>query len=82
MSYPADELSPREHEVLCLVASGKRNTDIARELRISEATVENHLHRIFVKLGVSNRTQAVMYAIQRGITDLNVMKEILQDGRR
>ncbi len=82
MSRSTDDLSPREHEVLCLVACGKRNTEIARELRISEATVENHLHHIFVKLGVSNRTQAAMYVIHLGTTNLNEMKEILHDARR
>ena len=61
-SLPGD-LSDREHEVLTLVAAGLRNKDIARELSISEATVENHLHHIFGKLGVNNRVQAAFHIV-------------------
>lgn len=55
-------LTKRERQVLTLVAEGKRNREIAHVLGISEATVENHLHRIFQKLGVSNRTEAAYRA--------------------
>lgn len=64
-------LSDREHEVLTFVAAGLRNQDVARELSISEATVENHLHHIFEKLGVSNRVQAALYVIQSSKPDLD-----------
>jgi DNA-binding NarL/FixJ family response regulator len=56
---PADALSPREVEVLHLVARGLSNGEIGRELSISEATVKTHLLRTFNKLGVSDRTAAV-----------------------
>jgi RNA polymerase sigma factor (sigma-70 family) len=62
MEQPTKELTPRERQILALVAEGKRNREIAQTLGISEATVENHLHRIFQKLGVSNRTEAARYA--------------------
>ena len=62
----ADQLSPRELEVLRLVARGLSNADIGRELFISEATVKTHLLRTFAKLGVSDRTAAVTTAIAAG----------------
>jgi DNA-binding CsgD family transcriptional regulator len=59
-----DGLTGREREVLALVAEGRRNAEIARELCISGATVENHLHNIFSKLGCSTRTEAAVYALR------------------
>jgi DNA-binding NarL/FixJ family response regulator len=61
------ELSRREIEVLRLVARGRTNAEIGRELLISEATVKTHLLRAFGKLGVSDRTAAVTAALERGI---------------
>jgi DNA-binding NarL/FixJ family response regulator len=66
MRAPVD-LSPREIEVLRLVARGRTNAEIGRELSISEATVKTHLLRAFGKLGVSGRTAAVTTALERGI---------------
>jgi DNA-binding CsgD family transcriptional regulator len=63
----AGRLSPRELEVLRLVAAGKSNQAIAAELTISERTVERHLSNIFVKLGVGSRTAAAAYAFAHGI---------------
>jgi DNA-binding NarL/FixJ family response regulator len=60
-------LSEREVEILRLVAAGKSNRLIAEQLLISENTVKYHLKNILHKLGVSNRTEAVTWAIQRGI---------------
>jgi DNA-binding NarL/FixJ family response regulator len=60
-------LSEREIEILRLVAAGKSNRLIAEQLSISENTVKYHLKNILHKLGVSNRTEAVTWAIQRGI---------------
>ena len=60
-------LSEREIEILRLVAAGKSNRLIAEQLLISENTVKYHLKNILQKLGVSNRTEAVTWAIQRGI---------------
>ncbi|BCJ69352.1 response regulator [Polymorphospora rubra] len=58
-----ESLSPRETEVLRLVARGLSNAEISRELHISEATVKTHLLRAFAKLGVSDRTAAVTTAM-------------------
>lgn len=64
------ELSAREEEVLGLVAKGATNRDIAAELFISEATVKTHLLRAFEKLGVDDRTAAVVVALERGLLRL------------
>jgi DNA-binding NarL/FixJ family response regulator len=52
-------LTPRENHVLNLLVQGSSNRRIARELAISESTVKNHLHAIFLKLGVRDRTEAI-----------------------
>jgi DNA-binding NarL/FixJ family response regulator len=59
-------LSPREIEVLDLVASGRTNKEIAVKLNISNQTVKNHISSILRKLAVNDRTQAVVYAMRRG----------------
>jgi DNA-binding NarL/FixJ family response regulator len=64
-------LSARELEVLTLVARGTINKIIARDLRISEATVKTHLLHIFAKLGVDDRTAAVTVALERGVLRLD-----------
>jgi DNA-binding NarL/FixJ family response regulator len=71
MRVPAEEaLTAREVEVLELVARGSSNADIAAALFISEATVKTHLLHTFAKLGVDDRTAAVVAAIERGIIAL------------
>lgn len=60
------ELSRREYEVLTLLVRGCSNRQIATELFIDETTVKTHLHRIFEKLQVRDRTQAAILAVQRG----------------
>ncbi len=68
MPVKVDEpLSEREVEVLKLVAMGLSNSDIAEKLLISERTVGAHISRILDKLGVSNRTQAALYAMREGL---------------
>ena len=64
-------LTPRELEVLTLVARGLRNKELAADLKISEDTVQGHMKSIFVKLSVSDRTAAVSVAIQRGIVHVD-----------
>jgi DNA-binding NarL/FixJ family response regulator len=63
----AEELTPREVEVLRAVSRGLSNAEIGRELYIGEATVKTHLLRAFAKLGVDDRTRAVTVAMERGI---------------
>jgi DNA-binding NarL/FixJ family response regulator len=71
MRVPAEEaLTGREIEVLELVARGSSNADVAARLFISEATVKTHLLHIFGKLGVDDRTAAVVSAMERGIIAL------------
>ncbi|KNY07993.1 response regulator [Microbacterium sp. GCS4] len=61
------QLTPRELEVLRLVAAGRSNPEIARDLFIGEATVKTHLIHVFEKLGVSDRTRAVTLALELGL---------------
>jgi DNA-binding NarL/FixJ family response regulator len=64
-----DELTPRESDVLRLIAAGKSNREIARALYVSEATVKTHVNRIFAKTGSRDRTQAIRYAYMHGYAD-------------
>jgi len=64
---PSTQLSARELDVLKLVAEGKDNAEIAAELFISPKTVKNHISNILMKLQISNRIQAAVYAVRRGI---------------
>ena len=64
-----DELTPREAEVLRLIAAGQSNREIARSLFVSEATVKTHINRIFAKTGSRDRAQATRYAYTRGYAD-------------
>jgi DNA-binding NarL/FixJ family response regulator len=63
-----DELTPREVEVLKLIAAGLSNNEIADKLVLSHATVKTHINRIFYKTGARDRAQAVRYAYQHGLT--------------
>jgi len=67
---PNSDLSPREREVLALMVRGRTNKDIGAELRITEATVKCHVSVILERLGVNDRTQAVVAALQRGLEHL------------
>jgi DNA-binding NarL/FixJ family response regulator len=66
---PAAELSPREREVLALVAEGLPNKLISRRLGISEKTVKAHLTSIFRSIGVDDRTQAAVWAVTNGVDE-------------
>jgi len=68
---PEDTMSPREVEVLRLVAQGLANKQIGRALGISERTVKTHLGHLFEKLGVTSRTEAVKVATRRGLVRLS-----------
>jgi DNA-binding NarL/FixJ family response regulator len=67
---PDGELSTREREVLNLMVGGKSNKEIATELGITESTVKCHVSVILMRLNVSDRTQAVVTALQRGLAHL------------
>ena len=67
---PVEALSPRELEVLELVARGATNREVGRALHVSEATVKSHLLHAFTKLGVNDRTAAVTTALARGLIRL------------
>jgi DNA-binding NarL/FixJ family response regulator len=64
-------LTPREVEVLQLIAQGQRNRSIAERLVISEKTVQNHVSNIFAKLGVEDRSRAIIWAMQHELIDKN-----------
>lgn len=64
---PTIELTDRETEVLRLLAGGAANREIARSLYLSEGTVKNHVSNILSRLGVRDRTQAAIYAHERGL---------------
>ena len=62
-----DDLTPREHEVLVLLAGGATNAEIATELFLGETTVKTHVSRVLMKLGARDRTQAVVLAYELGV---------------
>ena len=64
---PIEPLTEREREVLGLVAQGKANKEIARQLEISERTVRTHVSSILGKLGLVSRTQAALFAVREGL---------------
>jgi DNA-binding NarL/FixJ family response regulator len=66
----SDELSPREEEVLQLIADGCAPNEVAERLYISPRTVKNHLASAYAKLGARDRTDAVLRAVRRGIVRL------------
>jgi two-component system, NarL family, response regulator LiaR len=65
-----DGLTEREREVLVLIARGRANKAIAFELGVSEKTVKTHVSNILAKLGLTDRTQAALYAVREGLVDL------------
>ena len=66
---PEQTLTRREREILALLAQGRPNKVIARRLDIAEQTVKNHLSHIFQTLGVTDRTQAALWAQRKGVTE-------------
>lgn len=64
---PVEPLTERERDVLALVAEGRANKEIARQLGIGERTVRTHVSSILAKLGLASRTQAALYAVREGL---------------
>lgn len=60
-------LTPRETEIMCLVAKGLNNRQIAAQLSVGEGTVKVHVHNIYTKIGVNNRVDLTLYAQKRGL---------------
>ena len=63
-----DDLTPREYEILCLLAEGLDNTAIADRLTLTKRTVQNHISTIYGKIGLNSRTEAMLYALHHGMT--------------
>ena len=63
-------LTKRENEILKMIAAGYLNKEIGSELNISERTVKNHVSSLFKKIGVSDRTQAAVYAIKNNMVKI------------
>jgi DNA-binding NarL/FixJ family response regulator len=68
-SEPHDPLTPREREVVKLIAEAYTNRQIAETLKVSEKTVESHRANVLSKLGMSDRVELVRYAIRRGLVE-------------
>ena len=64
---PSVDLTPRESEVLACITQGRSNREIAEELKIAEKTVRIHVSSLLEKMGARDRTQATIYALQRGL---------------
>ena len=63
-------LTKRETQILCMISAGYLNKEIGSELNISERTVKNHVSNLFKKIGVSDRTQAAVYAIKNNLVNI------------
>ena len=70
-TLPIDALTARELDILRWLAHGLTNAEIAREATITEGTVRSHVSNLINKLGLENRAQAVIYAIRKGLIDVN-----------
>jgi DNA-binding NarL/FixJ family response regulator len=68
---PSVDLTPRESEVLVCITQGRSNREIAEQLRIAEKTVRIHVSSVLDKMGARDRTQATIYALQRGLVHLD-----------
>jgi len=72
-----ERLTPREHDVLRLVAQGQTNAEVARSLTVSIATVKTHIEHIIAKLGVADRTQAAVRAVELGLLPARELTTVL-----
>jgi DNA-binding NarL/FixJ family response regulator len=66
-------LTPREREILTLIAQGHSNREIAKLLYVSESTVKNHVSSIYKKVGLNGRSRLVLLAIQNGLVTPEVV---------
>jgi DNA-binding NarL/FixJ family response regulator len=73
-SPETETITPREREVLRLLALGLRNDEIAEKLVISRRTVQNHVSTLYGKLGLQSRAEAVLFAIRHGIVEVSEVK--------
>ncbi len=71
LDQPVEALTPRELEVLRLMAQGLPNRKIADQLLVNERTIKHHVSEILSKLGVDNRTQAITFAATHGLITFN-----------
>ena len=69
-AHRSGTLTPRERDVLVLVAQGRSNRDVARILSIGERTVQTHLSHVLAKLGLESRTQAALWAVRKGLASI------------
>jgi DNA-binding NarL/FixJ family response regulator len=69
-SMAGEELTPREQQILSLLAEGLDNTAIAENLTVTKRTVQNHISNIYGKLGLASRTEAMLYAIRHGLVQV------------
>ncbi len=74
-----DTLTPREIETLRLIGRGLDNTAIAQELVVTKRTVQNHVSTIYAKLGVTSRTEAMLYAIRHGLAQVSAEEKTSDD---
>jgi DNA-binding NarL/FixJ family response regulator len=75
-----EQLTNRERDVLRLIVEGRTNPEIAAELGIGKGTVKSHVQRVIAKLGVADRTQAAVRAVQLGLIDIDRPPNYLADG--
>ncbi|MFH2039564.1 MAG: response regulator transcription factor [Chloroflexota bacterium] len=74
-----ENLTRRELEILCLLAEGLDNTAIAERLTVTKRTVQNHISNIYGKLGFTSRTEALLYAIRRGLAQVTSKEDTPDD---
>ncbi|MBI2759895.1 MAG: response regulator [Chloroflexi bacterium] len=76
-SATVERLTPREHDVLRLVAQGQTNAEVAKNLVVTVATVKTHIEHIIAKLGVADRTQAAVRAVELGLLSARALTTVL-----